>query len=155
MDVRVERVGPEVGLALRQRVLRPHQTIDELRSTSDDLPTTANYAAYAGTEVVCTASVRREDPSWPAGDGPAWRLRGMATADGWRSRGIGAMVLDAVVQYVAAQGGGLLWCSARVPAVPFYRRAGFVTRGEEWVDPMIGPHIAMERTVEASAPAEA
>jgi hypothetical protein len=28
--------------------------------------------------------------------------------------------------------------------VEFYRRAGLVTRGESWVEPIIGPHIAME-----------
>jgi len=28
-----------------------------------------------------------------------------------------------------------------------YERAGFVTRGEPWDDPEIGPHVAMWRTV--------
>jgi len=51
------------------------------------------------------------------------------------------------VQHVADHGGGLLWCNARSPAVAFYRRAGFETRGDEWVDPEIGPHVAMERAV--------
>jgi hypothetical protein len=32
--------------------------------------------------------------------------------------------------------------------VSFYERAGFVTRGEGWVDPIIGPHVAMELMVE-------
>ena len=147
MDVRVERVGSEVGLPLRHRVLRPHQALEELRSPDDDDPDTGNYVAMVGDEVVSTASVRREAPPWTSGPGPAWRLRGMATADAWRSTGIGAQVLEAVVQHVRHHGGGLLWCNARVPAVRFYLRAGFRTRGEEWVEPAIGPHIAMEREV--------
>jgi predicted GNAT family N-acyltransferase len=48
---------------------------------------------------------------------------------------------------VRERGGGLLWCNARVPAVAFYERAGFNTRGEVWNDPQIGPHIAMELLV--------
>jgi len=143
----VERVSSGVGLPLRQRVLRPHETIEQLRSRDDDAPETGNYVAFAGDEVVCTASVRREAPPWGAAADRAWRLRGMATAEAWRSRGVGAQVLAAVVQHVADHGGGLLWCNARSPAVAFYRRAGFETRGDEWVDPEIGPHVAMERAV--------
>jgi GNAT superfamily N-acetyltransferase len=154
VDVRVARVSVEVGLPLRQRVLRPHETIEQLRANSDDEPATGNFAAFADGEVVCTASVRREAPPWDAGVGPAWRLRGMATDERWRGRGIGAQVLDAVLGHVGSHGGGLLWCNARVPALSFYRRAGFRTRGDAWDDPLIGPHIAMERTVAASPAAE-
>ena len=94
-----------------------------------------------------TATVRREAPPWAADAPDAWRLRGMATAEGWRGRGIGGRVLAAVVDHVASRGGGLLWCNARVPAAPFYERAGLATRGEPWTDPDIGPHVAMCRSV--------
>jgi GNAT superfamily N-acetyltransferase len=72
----------------------------------------------------------------------------MATADDRRNEGVGAAVLAAVIEHVGRSGGGLLWCNARTPAVPFYERAGFRTRGERWVDPIVGPHIAMELLVE-------
>jgi GNAT superfamily N-acetyltransferase len=89
------------------------------------------------------ASVWREAPSWPSGDADSWRLRGMATAPEWRGKGAGTAVLAAVIAHVAAAGGGLLWCNARLGAVAFYERAGLVTRGEQWEEPVIGPHIAM------------
>jgi GNAT superfamily N-acetyltransferase len=73
----------------------------------------------------------------------------MATAERWRSRGIGARVLAAAVDHVLAGGGRLLWCNARLPAVPFYERAGFVRVGEEWDEPFIGPHVAMQRVLAA------
>jgi predicted GNAT family N-acyltransferase len=72
----------------------------------------------------------------------------MATSEELRGLGIGARVLDAVLAHVASHGGGLLWCNARVPAVPFYSRAGLTTHGEPWMDPDIGPHVAMWRQVE-------
>ena len=150
VHVRVERVPSDVGLPLRHRVLRAHQPIDELRSPDDDHPDTGNFVAFAGDEVVSTASVRREAPPWAPEAPRAWRLRGMATAEEWRGRGVGAEVLDAVVGHVRDHGGGLLWCNARVRAVAFYQRGGFRTRGEEWVEPVIGPHIAMEREVDPS-----
>jgi GNAT superfamily N-acetyltransferase len=139
----------------------------------DDDPSTGCFVARdAGTgEVVSTASVRREFPPWypeaPPGlhppDGPvpgaatdaageggsnAWRLRGMATAEGRRSEGLGALVLDAVVAHVAGEGGGLLWCSARLPAREFYVRGGFEVVGEIFEEPEIGPHVLMWKVVE-------
>jgi predicted GNAT family N-acyltransferase len=71
----------------------------------------------------------------------------MATAEGRRSQGIGQAVLAAAIAHVCSSGGGLLWCNARVPAVTFYRRAGFTTRGEPWDEPDIGPHVVMYRVV--------
>jgi len=112
----------------------------------DDHPDTADFAVFEGGEVVGTGSVRREATPW-GDEAPAWRLRGMATAEGWRSRGIGATIVAAIIEHVRLHGGGVLWCNARVPAVAFYERAGFVTRGEAWVEPDIGPHIAMELRV--------
>jgi predicted GNAT family N-acyltransferase len=52
-----------------------------------------------------------------------------------------------VLVYVARQGGGLLWCNARISARSFYERAGFVTRGDVWDDPNLGPHVKMELQV--------
>ena len=150
MTVRVLRVAPEVTFPLRQRVLRPHQTVEEMALPGDDAPDSGHFAAFETEDsqiVLGTASVRQEPPPWPTGGGPSWRLRGMATAEGRRGEGIGAAVLAAVIQHVAANGGGLLWCNARLPAVEFYRRAGFVTRGDSFVEPIIGPHIVMEYPV--------
>jgi ribosomal protein S18 acetylase RimI-like enzyme len=73
----------------------------------------------------------------------------MATADGFRRQGIGRAVLAAALAHVADHGGGLLWCTARLGAVEFYRQAGFVTRGESWDEPNLGPHVAMSRTMPA------
>jgi GNAT superfamily N-acetyltransferase len=147
VPITVERVGAEIGLPLRQRVLRPHQTVAELSSPDDDDPETGHYAAFADGEVIATASVRREAPLWAKGDRSAWRLRGMATDEHWRNAGVGSEVLNAVVDHVRSRGGGLLWCNARTPALSFYLRAGFATRGESWVDPVIGPHVVMEYLV--------
>jgi GNAT superfamily N-acetyltransferase len=153
MAVTIQRVTAARTFPLRQRVLRPHDTVDELSFPDDDHADTAHFAALDDGDVIGTASVRREHPPWTTDPSQtAWRLRGMATADGRRSQGIGAAVLNAVLEHVAGHGGGLVWCNARLRAVAFYERAGFVTRGERWDDPTIGPHIAMQRLVESATP---
>jgi GNAT superfamily N-acetyltransferase len=119
----------------------------------DDHPLTGAFAAIdADHEVVGCVRVAPEAPPRDvvrAGDeaGPFWRLRGMATRSDLRNAGIGTQVLGRAIAYVADQGGGLLWCNARVPALGLYRRAGFMEHGAVWEEPEIGPHIIMWRMV--------
>jgi GNAT superfamily N-acetyltransferase len=113
----------------------------------DDAAAGVHFAALDDAAAVGSGAVARAAPPWDPFDTEAWRLRGMATAPERRGEGIGAMVVAAIIEHVAQHGGGVLWCNARTPAVSFYERAGFVTRGEEWVDPVIGPHIVMWRAV--------
>lgn len=181
VDALVERAPATETLAIRQRVLRPHQTIADLAAEGDDDPATVYFVARDATsgEVVSTASVRHEAPPWDPGarnrldhvgpadplDAPevarlaageasvrAWRLRGMATDENLRGRGLGRLVLDAVVDHVRDGGGGLLWCSARIGAVPFYERAGFTGLGGVFEEPHIGSHLLMWRPVEGGRP---
>jgi ribosomal protein S18 acetylase RimI-like enzyme len=120
---------------LRQAVLRPHQTVDELAAHE---PADA-YAAFAGQEPVSVGFVGAE-----GGEG-SWRIRGMATRPEDRGRGAGAAVLDALVSYASKQGATRIWCNARTPAIPFYERADFRVVSDEFEVPQIGPHVVMER----------
>jgi GNAT superfamily N-acetyltransferase len=176
VDVQVERVSAPETFDLRWRVLRPHQRLEDVVLRGDEDPNTAFYVARDTTSgnVLATASVQREAPPWEpqAGRdrdhaGPdgrlevppearfaagneganAWRLRAMATADGFRGQGLGRRVLDAVIDHVSAVGGGLLWCGARIRAVPFYERAGFSTLGDFYEEPVVGTHVLMWRLV--------
>jgi GNAT superfamily N-acetyltransferase len=151
VNVSVRRVAPEATFALRHEVLRLHEAPESLRLPADDDPRSGFFAAETDEgQVVATAVVFPDAAPWDTSAVGAWRLRGMATAEGWRSRGIGARVLDAVVDHVLAGGGRMLWCNARLPAVPFYERAGFARVGEEWDEPFIGPHVAMQRLLAAN-----
>jgi len=146
MSFEVRRATAAETFPLRQRVLRPDDTIDDLSDRGSDID---HFAALADGEVIGSAAVRREAPPWDAGRESSWRVRGMATSEGKRGEGVGTALLDAVIVHVRQRGGRLLWCDARTPAVAFYQRAGFVTRGEAWSDPVLGPHIAMELSLDA------
>jgi GNAT superfamily N-acetyltransferase len=135
--------GADEVIGLRQAVLRPHQRPDEVRFPDDEGVATVHFCAQDDDgEVVGVVSLMKQSPPWrPELD--AWRLRGMATAPEWRGKGVGRALVGVVFDHIAAGGGGLLWCNARLAAVGFYERAGMVTTGETWEEPVIGPHIAM------------
>jgi GNAT superfamily N-acetyltransferase len=142
----VARVPVADTHALRQRVLRPGAPPARTRLAVDDEPDTAAFAASTDDgQIVGTGIVYPEPCPWQPDRPGAWRLRGMATAEGRRGAGVGARVLAAVVDHAAAHGGTLVWCNARIPARRFYERAGFVAHGDPWDEPEIGPHIRMAR----------
>lgn len=150
--ITVRPIQPTQTHALRHRVLRPHQTLAEMRYERDDEPGTVHLGAFDGgggtgepvgvvtlnvTPVPVGMGLARR------GDRVDWRLRGMAVDEGMQGRGVGrALVLEAIAS--AKHGGaGRLWCNARVSAMGFYKRLGFVTAGDEFDIPVIGPHYVM------------
>ncbi len=129
---------------LRKQVLRPHQGGDAVVLAGDDDPRAAHIGARdARGAIVGIATISPQDCPW-APERDAWRLRGMATADELRGTGVGARVLGAALRHAREHGAALVWCNARVGALDFYVRAGFVAAGERYVDPVLGPHVPME-----------
>ncbi len=140
--IEVRRVGSNETDQLRSWVLRAGGPLPP-----DPGAARAYFVgAYDEGVLLGTGNVRSEPAPW-APDVPAWRLRGMATDPARRSEGVGGLVLAALVAHCQANGGGELWCNARTPARTFYARAGFTEVGQEWVDPEIGPHVQMRRTL--------
>lgn len=136
----VREVAAAQTTELRRQVLRAGRPV-ELPGDGDPA---FHVGVYDGGVLLGTGNVRVDPAPWAPG-GPAWRIRGMATAPGHRGRGVGTLVLQALMEHARAEGGGVLWLNARTPAQAFYERAGLVTRGEPWVDPEIGPHVVMWR----------
>jgi predicted GNAT family N-acyltransferase len=142
----VERLAARDTWPLRKRVLRPHQEGDAVVLPGDDDPRAAHVGARdEDGSIVGVATVIPEPCPWAPDREDAWRLRGMATAEGLRGAGIGGAVLRGAIDHVLAQGGALVWCNARIGALAFYERAGFVVAGERYVDPELGPHVPMQR----------
>jgi predicted GNAT family N-acyltransferase len=160
VEFHVDRVPASATWELRQAVLRPHETINQLALPDDDELSTGSFAAInENEEVVATVRVAPASPpfsvhTYASTDSLSWRVRGMATREDVRNLGIGSAVLSRAVQHVAEHGGGLLWCNVRVPAVNLYRRASFVEHGDVWEDPDIGPHVVMWRLVPPPDPPE-
>jgi len=135
---------------LRQRILRPHQRVEELVYAHDDDAATLHLGAFAGDAMVGTATVHPE-PMPGAGADPQgdWRLRGMATVPEMRRRGVGAALVRGCIAHVVAHGGCRLWCNARVSAAPFYAALAFSTIGLPFELKDIGPHYVMARVLGA------
>ena len=134
--VAVESVRPVRGI-----VLRPGQSPEQLIWDDDDHPDALHVGAYLGGELVGIGTILPQ--SHPDHGAEGWRIRGMATLPIARGKGVGGDVLDYCLAYAQRRGARYFWCNARVAALSLYQRRGFVTVGDMFEPPEIGPHYRM------------
>ena len=75
---------------------------------------------------------------------PDGHIGRMAVLKDWRGRGIGALMLNSLMQRAKERGYTEVALSAQVQAVPFYRAHGFTPEGDEYLEAGI-KHQAMKR----------
>lgn len=126
-------------------MLRPGWPPDRPTYEAEDSPQTVHFAALDERgEVLAVGSVMPE--AHPRAPRPGdWRVRGMATQEDARGRGLGAAILARCEQRARAGGGRRLWCNARVGARSLYERAGMRAEGDVFELPEIGPHLLMSK----------
>jgi GNAT superfamily N-acetyltransferase len=129
--VTVRQISVADARVLRDRVL--HANMPEGRSVypGDDAPDTLHVGAFVdglmtGVATVCRDSMRGGSIACE------WRLRGMATLEEYRGRGFGRRLAEHCAAHVTCHRGFLIWCSARMAAVPFYLSLGFEAHGEKF-----------------------
>lgn len=144
-DVVVRRVPATTTVPLRAEVLRPGRSPSAVVKPGDDDPDTWFFAALEpGGRVLATVNVRPSPPPWDTAGGGFWQLRGMATAPDARGNGHARAVVDTALDHVD-RARGRVWCNARTSVLEFYRRFGFTPVGDEWLDPVNGPHYCLLR----------
>jgi len=142
----IQPIAAEDTWPLRRDVLHPTQALPTALDPLDAVSDARHLGWFEAGRLVGVASICRHGlPLEP--DAIAWFVRGMAVAQDWRSRGIGAQLLDALLAHGAARDpSGIAWCHARLPAESFYLRHGF--RILDRVDlPGKGPRLRMRRAL--------
>src|SRR5579862_4850490 len=82
-------------IPLRHRILRAGLPIEAADFDGDDAPTTLHAAVFDASNVISCASLMLDQ--WQSKT--AWRLRGMATEENWRGRGVGAALLQYLIDW--------------------------------------------------------
>ena len=144
--IRIEAIRPEAALPLRQRILRPSQTVAEQRYTFDHDPLTFHAGAYRDDELIGIATVTPEEQG-ELPYSPGWRLRGMAVEPALQGQGIGRRLLERCHAEIIAHGGQVVWCHGRTSAGAFYRALGYRPFGAEFLSPITGPHYVFYRVL--------
>ncbi len=74
----------------------------------------------------------------------SWQLRGMATATAGQGKGFGSQLIRiALADAASLLYSSFFWCNARLKAVPFYEKNGWMVISDQFNVPGIGPHHRM------------
>jgi predicted GNAT family N-acyltransferase len=140
MKVRVVRTSADrdAAYAVRRTVFQDEQGVPaEIEFDADD-DTAIHVIAEAEGAIVGTGRVvLRPDCA---------KIGRMAVLPGWRQRGIGRALLDALLHEAAQRGAHRAVLHAQVQAIGFYARAEFIAVGDEFEEAGI-PHRRMERAL--------
>jgi len=144
--VAICRVSIEQIIALRHRLLRAGLPAEAAQFPGDNEPSTWHVALFCpfppaenAPLISCASfmlnSYRKE---------PAWQLRGMCTDDAHQGKGFGGQLLACAETAILQNSNTpLFWCNARVPAIPFYQKHGWLIDSDVFDIPTAGPHRKM------------
>lgn len=138
----IRRVTLEQILPLRSEVLRGGGPLERALLPGDTEGLGVHWGAWLDGRLVACVSLYEVSTE---GGVSSTQLRGMATVAELRSQGLGGALLHAAISAWEedADAARPLWCNARIRAVPFYERHGFVGEGEPFVFPGVGEHLRM------------
>ena len=77
---------------------------------------------------------------------PDGHIGRMAVLKEWRGKGVGALLLDALVRRAIDRGLDSVMLNAQIHAKAFYKKAGFVIDGAPFMEAGI-PHVPMRRVL--------
>jgi GNAT superfamily N-acetyltransferase len=145
----IRTITADEARILRRAVLKPNLPFEEVVFPGDDDPTSLHLGAFECDELMAVATLI-QDACPVGGRDNDWRLRGMATTQKVRNRGIGGMLLSRCIMHARDTGGTRIWCNGRSAAQRFYERHGLQAIGEEFVSPYTGPHYLFVRELNDS-----
>jgi len=129
-------------LPIRNDILRGGKlTLDECRWSGDEKPESFHLGYYVDEKLVCIATFHPS--TYKEYQGKAYQLRGMATLEEYRGKGIGNQIVNFAIVYLRGQQANYVWCNARKSALKFYIDLGFEVISDEFELPNIGPHRAL------------
>lgn len=138
-SIRIRSVSAAETHDLRRRVLRAGTRTTEVELDGDESALHL-VAERSGVIVAVSSWFSRPHPDLPGRRGQ--QLRTMASAPEARGSGAATALLAAGLDRARRDGADHVWARARMTALGFYRRSGFVTLGDEYVDEATGlPHI--------------
>ena len=138
----VKFISADDVLPIRNEVLREGKlTPEACRFDNDELETSFHLGYFVNTDLAGIASFHNQ--SLTEFNGHGYQLRGMATVEKYRGKGLGNQLLNFGMVYLRGQKVDYLWCNARKTALTFYLNSGFEIISEQFDVPGIGAHYKM------------
>jgi GNAT superfamily N-acetyltransferase len=119
-NIHIEQIRPELTWRLRQEVLYTDGKLAEMAMDED--AEGYHFAAFKDNFIVAVVSAFNR--------GNSFQFRKFAVAPADQKMGVGSTLLNYITTFAQNEGAKILWCNARLAAIPFYLKHGFVHTGK-------------------------
>lgn len=138
--IEIKKISTKDTYPIRLEVLR--NNIPLPYKFNGDLDTeTFHLGAFKNGKLIAVSSFMKSENS--NFKGTQYQLRGMATLQEYQGYGAGKQLLLRAEDILKSLNIECLWCNARVIALNFYKKQGFLSFGEEFDIPLIGGHFVL------------
>ncbi len=142
LRVEINKVDAEKIRPLRHAELRKGQDFSTTSYLKDCAESTFHIACIIDDKPVTCATFYPETSTKIKSEN-AYRLRGMATDSNFQRKGYASDLMAESFKELKKRDCDMVWCNARLAAVPFYKSVGFKTIGDLFNIAGIGPHYYM------------
>jgi GNAT superfamily N-acetyltransferase len=118
-SISIEQIRPEHTWLLRRDVLYPGKTKQEMEMDVD--ADGMHFGAFTDDKLAGVVSLFQT--------GTEFQFRKLAVDPTVQKTGIGSSLLNYITKHVEEIGGTRLWCNARIDALGFYKKLGFLQTG--------------------------
>jgi len=131
---------------LRHEILRPQQSIEQCKYPGDLDSSTIHYGVFYSKRIVGILSIyKQKHPEFHTSK--CRQLRAMAIKEHMRGKGYAASLLAEAESDSLKKGATYIWLNARLKAVGFYEKYGYLRLGEKFDIAGIGPHYLMHKKI--------
>jgi GNAT superfamily N-acetyltransferase len=116
----IEQITPELTWRLRRDVLYPGSDITDMEMEVDREG--YHFGAFVDNKLAGVVSLFREEK--------VFQFRKFAVDSAFQNKGIGTALLNYVTEFAIKDGGKKIWCNARLNAIGFYLKHGFIQTNE-------------------------
>lgn len=145
-DYEFATVEPAEVRPLRRALLHPELSVDAVMSLSDTHHAARHIGAFKDGVLVAIGTIHPQP--MPAGNPRgAWRIREVAVEHGHRGKGLGALLMERLLEHAADNQGTVAWATVRTTAAGFFERCGFQPIDAPFVDPQEGQQYLMHAPI--------
>ncbi len=145
MKINIQHITPQQTYTLREKILRKNST-KPFVFDGDFEKTTIHLGAYYDNTIIGVVSLMKKNQQ-AFSFYKQYQLRGMAIATSFQQKGVGQQLICAVFATLKNSGVEIIWCNARVVAVTFYEKLGFIKTTTKFNIPSIGLHYLMYKEI--------
>lgn len=145
-DYEIEVVDAAEVRPLRRALFYKDAALDAVDHPGDTHPSVCHVGAFKDGMLVGIGTIHPQPMPGAIRTG-AWRIVDLAVDHGHRGRGLGALLLERLLEHASGFEGAIAWATVRVGAFGFFERYGFARMGPPIDDPAEGPSYLVHATI--------